>query len=224
MINKNDPYNFKIIDFGISGILSNVKEEIIHSGTMIYSPPEVISEVNLNSNTKIDIWFLGVILFIILTKQYPFIGNHDYKTFTSIIKDKLKFPNSIKLSKEVHNLIHHMLDKNPQHRYLIVEIKLHPWISDYFRPTKISMLSETIFSETSDYYDDTNPDNKFNYSKRMFSDQTLLSKMSTLNRIPSLSPPSNRKSSYKGNMQASNLLNLLISSRKLPEIKDVSLH
>lgn len=69
---KDDPYNLKIIDFGISGLLSKVGGEIIHAGTMMYSPPEVVSEEDLSSNPKIDIWSLGVILYVLLTKEFPF--------------------------------------------------------------------------------------------------------------------------------------------------------
>ena len=111
LIDKENPFDFKIIDFGISGILFNVGGEVINAGTMIYSPPEIVSKTNLSSNPKIDVWALGVILFIILTKEYPFWGSSEFKTFTSIIKDKLKFPSSIKLSKEVRHLLIHMLDK-----------------------------------------------------------------------------------------------------------------
>ena len=111
LTNKDNPYDLKIIDFGISGILSNVGGEIIHAGTMMYSPPEVVSKTDLTSSPKIDVWSLGVILFVLLTKEYPFCGNSEYKTFTSIIKDNLKFPSSVKLSKEVRHLLHHMLEK-----------------------------------------------------------------------------------------------------------------
>ena len=112
LLEKNDnPYALKIIDFGISGLLSNVGGEVIHAGTMIYSPPEVVSKTDLTSNIKIDVWALGIILYVLLTKEFPFWGDNDFKTFTSIIKDKLKFPKSWNLSKEVRHLIKNMLEK-----------------------------------------------------------------------------------------------------------------
>lgn len=48
--NSDNPYNLKIIDFGISGLLSNMGGEVINAGTMIYSPPEVVSKTDLSSN------------------------------------------------------------------------------------------------------------------------------------------------------------------------------
>lgn len=106
---KSNPYDFKIIDFGISGILSKVGGEVINAGTILYSPPEVISKTNLQTDPKIDVWSIGVILYLLLTKEYPFSGDNDYKTFTSIMKDDLKFPKSIKTSKEVRQLLKKML-------------------------------------------------------------------------------------------------------------------
>ena len=41
---RDNPFDLKIIDFGISGLLSKVGGEVIHAGTMIYSPPEVVSK------------------------------------------------------------------------------------------------------------------------------------------------------------------------------------
>ena len=46
--NKNDPLSLKIIDFGISGILTTVGGgEKIQAGTLMYSPPEVITKKKL---------------------------------------------------------------------------------------------------------------------------------------------------------------------------------
>ena len=92
---------------------------------------------DLTSNPKIDIWSLGVILYVLLTKEFPFWGDSDFKTFTSIIKDQLKFPMSSNLSKEVRHLLRHMLEKNPVRRYTVEQIKIHPWISHLFKDEEI---------------------------------------------------------------------------------------
>ena len=47
MENKNDHYSIKIIDFGISGLLSKMGGEIIQAGTMMYCPPEVVTKKKL---------------------------------------------------------------------------------------------------------------------------------------------------------------------------------
>ena len=42
----------------------------------------------------------------------------------------------------------------------------------------MSLIDDEIISDDSDYYDDSNPDNKFNNSKKLFNDQMFLTKMS----------------------------------------------
>jgi serine/threonine protein kinase len=103
---STNPYDLKIIDFGISGLYQDIGGESINAGTMAYSPPEVVSKANLTSSPKIDVWGLGVVLYLLLTKNFPFHGENDYITFQSIIKDDLKFPKSLPLSKQVRNLLH----------------------------------------------------------------------------------------------------------------------
>jgi serine/threonine protein kinase len=56
---KANPHSLRIIDFGISGLLTQVGAEKIHAGTLMYSPPEIISKKSINSNPKIDVWSLG---------------------------------------------------------------------------------------------------------------------------------------------------------------------
>lgn len=104
-------------------MLSKVGGEEIKAGTLLYSPPEIISKSNIKTHPKIDVWSCGVILYLLLTKEYPFSGDNEYKTFTSIMKDEVKFPNSLKLSKEVRNLIKNMLMKEQSKRYSLNEIK-----------------------------------------------------------------------------------------------------
>ena len=63
----------KIIDFGFArkGINSNFESGC---GTSSYMAPELLSSNNNNGKRayKADVWALGVILFYLLTKKYPF--------------------------------------------------------------------------------------------------------------------------------------------------------
>ena len=120
---------------------------------------------------------------MLLTKEFPFAGDNDYKTFTSIVKDNLKFPKSFKLSKEVRHLLHHMLDKNSIHRYTIEDIKIHPWVAHMFKDEGIERrFYGEITQNEDDFYDDTNPENKFNKSKKLFKDQMFLTKITMNNK------------------------------------------
>lgn len=155
---SKNPYDIKIIDFGISGLLSDIGGDNIHAGTMAYSPPEIISKANLASSPKIDIWGLGVVLYLLLTKRFPFYGENDYLTFQSIIKDDLKFPKSLPLSKQVRELLHGMLSKKPMSRYSLEEVKRHPWLVSNPNPSSdlfaLKNDLESVSDDSSDYYDD----------------------------------------------------------------------
>lgn len=110
---------------------------------------------------------------------------------------------------------------NPQTRYSLEEIKNHPWISSYFNSSKIDIYENEIVSNNSDYYDDSDPDNKFNNSKKLFNDSMFLTKMSMSNKMPSLHPKTNRRVSVKPNAHPAKLSSIQDPSNALPEIKDV---
>lgn len=102
---SDDPLSLKIIDFGIAGVWSACGGgDKSTAGTLYYTPPEVISETDVESDPKIDIWALGVILYIMLLKKYPFKGlSSSRETRELILNSKLKFDSRAekKLSKEV---------------------------------------------------------------------------------------------------------------------------
>ena len=58
---------FKIADFGFS-IISEYETE--YAGTPLYMSPEIIKK--LPYDYKTDIWSLGVILFLMLYREFPF--------------------------------------------------------------------------------------------------------------------------------------------------------
>ena len=102
------------------------------------------------------------------------------------------------------------MKNNPYKRYSIDEIKSHPWIWKLFKSEGVNHhFYEEIESDEWDYYDDSNPENKFNNSKKLFKDQIFLTKITTSTMVPSLNPTANRKISLKGHLQAANLASLL---------------
>jgi serine/threonine-protein kinase len=67
-----------LMDFGISRELSRIAEEISISGTPLYMAPEVLN--GDPADQKSDIYSLGVLLFHLVTREYPVEG----KTFREI--------------------------------------------------------------------------------------------------------------------------------------------
>ena len=62
----------KIVDFGIAGVASKFNVENIDSGSLRYMSPEVVSSKAKQLTSAIDIWAMGVILFVMLVGDFPF--------------------------------------------------------------------------------------------------------------------------------------------------------
>ena len=103
-----------IIDFGISGISNGLNREIIKAGTFKFTPPEVLSRNNYQSSNKIDIWALGVILYLMIFKTYPFNGVNNKEILKKVEKEELTFPNEYKIKKSLAKLLKGMFEKNPK--------------------------------------------------------------------------------------------------------------
>ncbi|KXJ24669.1 Serine/threonine-protein kinase 33 [Exaiptasia diaphana] len=83
----NELLNIKITDFGLSIVKGGVgSDSMMQSvcGTPIYMAPEVIDD--LGYSQQCDIWSIGVIMYILLTGQPPFMAETEEKLYESIKK------------------------------------------------------------------------------------------------------------------------------------------
>jgi len=69
LLEKNDSFELKVIDFGLSRTFSPDKKMCQKLGTPYYIAPEVL---NKKYDEKCDIWSAGVILHMLLTGYPPF--------------------------------------------------------------------------------------------------------------------------------------------------------
>ena len=91
-------FNLKIIDFGLSVVLTSKAKTNENYGTFIFSSPEVL--LNLPYNNKIDCWSLGIIFFYLEYNLLPFniIGSgkdNEQGIASKIVLNELKFPRTI---------------------------------------------------------------------------------------------------------------------------------
>ena len=106
-----------IIDFGISGMSNGNQKEKIKAGTTRFLPPEIVGGEEFSSSQKLDIWALGVILFLMVEGCYPFNGKNTKEIILAILKENIEINKKIKISNALKNLIGGMLEKN--HRFRI---------------------------------------------------------------------------------------------------------
>ncbi len=86
-----------------------------------------------NSYDKaIDMWALGIIVFVLLCGCLPFDDDSSKIPSESAARKKftLRFPRwSTNLSASAKDLLHSLLDVNPKSRFTAEQALAHPWVS-----------------------------------------------------------------------------------------------
>ena len=114
---KNEGNNkiYKLSDYGISKQLGSVSKCYTHAiGTPFTMAPEVLSGEDYNY--KCDLWSLGVIIYQLFFKEYPYKGDTEIALYRKINNEGhtlLKKSGDSKLD----NLIRNLLIKDPNKRY-----------------------------------------------------------------------------------------------------------
>ena len=126
----SDKGQIKIMDFGLSKILGKKEKTVDGFGTLTFVSPEVL--IRKPYNKEIDIWSIGVILYLLLSGDLPFDDEDDdeQKIAKSIVFNEVEFPQKKfgNKSKEVIDLIKGCLTKDPKNRIKVDEILKSEWI------------------------------------------------------------------------------------------------
>jgi 5'-AMP-activated protein kinase catalytic alpha subunit len=118
--------NIKIVDFGLS---NTYKENGLLStacGSPCYAAPEMLSGKKYRG-VDIDIWSSGIVLYAMLCGYLPFEDSNNQTLYKKIIKGEFNTPKY--LSNDAVDLLHKILNVDPEKRYNIDEIKAHPWFN-----------------------------------------------------------------------------------------------
>lgn len=92
--------------------------------------PESLSETRkIFSGKALDVWAMGVTLYCFVFGQCPFMDERIMCLHSKIKSQALEFPDQPDIAEDLKDLITRMLDKNPESRIVVPEIKLHPWVT-----------------------------------------------------------------------------------------------
>lgn len=79
---------------------------------------------------KVDVWAIGVTLYIMLLGELPFHADTPQLLFQKICSEPLQIPHDTTLSSEATELLLLILDKNPNTRLTPQQILDHPWVTE----------------------------------------------------------------------------------------------
>lgn len=134
-VNDSPDSDIKLADFGLSKIVGNSMLLNTACGTPGYVAPEVLKCVGYDK--AVDLWSVGVILYILLCGFPPFYDENTSVLFEQIMLGKYQFtsPYWDHVSDSAKDLVRHLLVVDPAKRYTAQEALHHPWIAGNAAPT-----------------------------------------------------------------------------------------
>ncbi|KAK4307744.1 hypothetical protein Pmani_020514 [Petrolisthes manimaculis] len=127
LLSKNRQH-IKLIDFGLSRVITDAEEVRDLMGTAEFVAPEIVNYEPLCLAT--DMWAIGVITYILVSGSSPFLGDSQQETFNNVTAvdytfDTQYFSGTSDLAKD---FICRLLVKDVRKRMTAKESLSHPWI------------------------------------------------------------------------------------------------
>jgi len=129
---STDSAAIKVTDFGLSKIFADdAAGEIVMKtacGTPGYVAPEVLMHDAYSS--QVDLWSIGVIVYILLCGFPPFYGDNDQQMFKKIKAGQYKFlaPYWDPISNDAKDFVKNLLIVDPKKRMTAAEALNHRWL------------------------------------------------------------------------------------------------
>ena len=136
----DDFLTIKLTDFSVSINYRNAKDyiDLPLVGTCYYMSPEVLirKRILVKEASKIDIYSLGVLLYLLAFYDYPYklndVNSKDYQQIAkNISQNNLEFPDDSGHSKVFINFLKNCLNKDIKKRYDIYQAIKDPWFKGY---------------------------------------------------------------------------------------------
>ncbi|XP_029302457.1 calcium/calmodulin-dependent protein kinase kinase 1b [Cottoperca gobio] len=127
-----DDGHIKIADFGVSKEFEGTDANLSSTaGTPAFMAPEMMTDHEHSFSGKaLDVWAMGVTLYCFVFGKCPFFDEYIVSLRHKIKNKPVEFPEAPLISNTLKELIERMLDKNPETRISIPEIKLHAWVTE----------------------------------------------------------------------------------------------
>ncbi|XP_024248549.1 serine/threonine-protein kinase 17A [Oncorhynchus tshawytscha] len=120
--------DIKIVDFGLSRMVSSSQELREIMGTPEYVAPEILNYEPISTAT--DMWSIGVLAYVMLTGISPFLGEDKQETFLNISQINISYQEEEleHVDQAAITFIKALLIKEPQNRATAEECLQHQWL------------------------------------------------------------------------------------------------
>ncbi|PON75737.1 B3 domain-containing protein [Parasponia andersonii] len=129
LLNKDENSPLKATDFGLSVFYKQgeVFKDIV--GSAYYIAPEVLKR---RYGPEVDIWSVGVMLYILLCGVPPFWAESEHGIFNAILRGHIDFTSDPwpSISTGAKDLVRKMLHSDPKQRLTAFQVLNHPWIKE----------------------------------------------------------------------------------------------
>ncbi|XP_019484805.1 PREDICTED: serine/threonine-protein kinase 33 isoform X2 [Hipposideros armiger] len=164
----------KVTDFGLAVKKLGRGEAMLQTtcGTPIYMAPEVINAHDYSQ--QCDIWSIGVIMYILLCGEPPFLASSEEKLFELIRKGELHFDDPVwdSISDCAKSVLKQLMKVDPAHRITAKELLDNQWLTgnalSSLRPTNVlEMMKEWKNNPGSDEENTTDQMNKWSIQEKL---------------------------------------------------------
>ena len=133
---RSEAAQVKLADFGLARELWPSDVSTTACGTPAYTAPEVISREGY-AGGALDIWSVGVVLYVLLCGSPPFDADELPELFSQILSAEVRFPERQweGVSDDARDIVRLMLQREPRRRPTAPELLARKWVAPGGAPT-----------------------------------------------------------------------------------------
>ncbi|CAG8724473.1 10186_t:CDS:10, partial [Racocetra persica] len=130
----------KIVDFGVSEMFTEGNDKMKKSaGSPAFMAPELcVANRGEISGKAADLWSMGVTLYCLAFGRLPFVKDNIVDLYESIRNDDITFPEGSNPDPDLMDLLHKILEKDPEKRIIMSKLREHPWVNNHGKDPLIS--------------------------------------------------------------------------------------
>jgi calcium/calmodulin-dependent protein kinase I len=143
-VSQSKDSDIKLTDFGLAKIMTSDALLKTACGTPNYVAPELL--LNKGYTEAVDMWSVGVMLYILLCGFPPFFAEDNATLFEQIIQGNYTFmePYWNHISASAKDLVSRLLQTDPKRRLTAKQVMSHPWVRGTTAQSKILPSMERL--------------------------------------------------------------------------------